>query len=304
MKHLIVSLTLLSTCISFSQDYLPMLQEGNAWSVDTFYCPFSPPDFPTWTVTDQITINGTVEINGELYKQIYKDENPSCLLREENGIVYKYFPDDNEEKIFFNMNLEIGDTYNIGMDISGFNHPYCSGGSENEGIFIIEVFEIDTLFIAGENRKVIRFLDEFWPQGGEVMAWVEGMGTGAGLGHIWPFEDVTCWTALSCFTTNGVTYFMGNATSCDNTTLSLGETYKDKIVLYPNPISERSILQLPNEAEINQLKIYNISGKLIKDIRITSDNYILNNMDYASGLYFYQVSSNGVLIKTEKFIVK
>jgi len=304
MKKLFFAIILFVTTFSFSQDYLPMLEEGNVWNVDTFYCPFAPPDYPTWTVTKKVTINGTFEVNGITYKQIYNNENPSCLLREEDGIVYKYFPDENEERVLFDMNFEVGDTYDIGFSNSGFNPPYCSGQSENLGIFIIEVFEIETIFIAGANRKVIKFLDTFWPQGGEVMRWIEGIGTHAGLEHGWPFQDITCWTKLSCFSTNGETYFMYGATSCDNTTLSIGDLYKDKIILYPNPITDKSILQLPPEAEIDQLKIYNISGKLIKEETITTNNYIVNNMNFASGLYFYQVSSKGKHIKTEKFIVK
>ena len=283
--------------------YLPILEEGNSWSVDTFYCPFDPPNYPTWTITEQITINGIVEVNGINYKQIYSDETPSCLLREEDGVVYKYFPDENIERILIDMNLEVGDVIPMQFN-SGFIYPYCAGDGFNVVPISLEVFEIEVLFIAGEDRKVIKFVDENFPNTGEELRWIEGIGTTAGLGIPYAFQDISCGSILSCYTTGGNTYFMFGATSCDNTTLSIGDSFKQNIILYPNPISDRSILQFPAEAKIDFLKIYSLSGRLIKEEKINTNNYILNNMDFASGLYFFQVSSKGKNIKTEKFIVK
>ena len=302
MKNLFFTLLFFISTFSYAQ-YLPILEEGNSWSVDTFYCPFSPPDYPTWTITEQITINGIVEINGINYKQIYSGENPSCLLREEDGVVYKYFPDENIEKVLIDMNLEVGDVIPMQFN-SSFTYPFCAGDGFNVAPISLEVFEIEVLFIAGENRKVIKFVDEYFPNSGEELRWIEGIGTTAGLGIPYAFQDYSCGSVLSCYTTGGNTYFMFGANSCDNTTLSIGENFKERIVLYPNPISEKSILQLPIEAEIDYLKIYNINGKLIKEDVIVTENYILNNMNYASGIYFYQVFRKGKVIKTSKFIVK
>ncbi len=303
MKKNILKIFLCISFVSYSQDYLPMLQDGNAWSVDTFYCPYYPPDNETWTVTEQVTINGFVEINNITYKQLYSDDNTSCLLREQDGVVYKYFPNEDIERVLIDMNFEIGDTYPLQFN-SGFHYPHCAGDGFNVVPIIIKVSEIQYQFIAGKNRKVIIFVDNFFPNSGEALRWIEGIGTSAGPGIPYGFQDVSCGSILSCFTSNGKTFFMFEATSCDNTTLSIGDFQKDKIILYPNPISNKSILQLPLESSIDQLKIYNISGKNIKDTHINSNNYILNSMDFASGIYFYQVVSNGKPIKTERFIVK
>lgn len=78
----------------------------------------------------------------------------------------------------------------------------------------------------------------------------------------------------------------------------------DNIVIYPNPISERSILQLPPNRSINHLIIYNLSGQIVLNKITTTNNYILKNIDFASGIFFYQVFSDKKLIKTEQFIVK
>jgi len=290
--------------ISNSQEYIPMLNDSNKWSVDVFYCPFTDEPPYTWTVTQQISINGTVNINGLTYKQIYKDDNPSCLLREEKGVVYKYYENDNNERILFDFNAEIGDEFF--MPDLAFGSYYCSGTDTNVGTWYIEVSSIDYLFIAGAERKVINFIDPWYPNSGDVMYWIEGIGTTAGLGHSWPFQDITCGSRLACHETNGVNHFMYGATSCDNTTpLSINnfETIEN-IIVYPNPVNDISILQLPFEAEIDQLVIYDVRGRIIKNEIITKEYYRLNAMNFASGIYLYQVLSKGNIIKANQFIVK
>ncbi len=302
MKRLVLLFTIIFLNFCYAQPYLPILEDGNAWSVDVLYCPFNPPYQTQWTVTQQITINGTVDINGVVYKQIYRDSQPSCLLREENGVVYKYDDSDNSEKILFDFNVEVGDVFFV-LDLA-YDFDNCSGGGQNLSIWYIEAFEIETLYIAGANRKVIKFLNQLSPQGGEVLAWIEGIGTVAGLEVPWPLEDVTCGSSLACFKNNGITHFMNGATSCDNTTLGLDSFSSEEIILYPNPVVNTSILQLPEAASIDLLKVFTINGKLIKEEIITKDHATIYHMDYASGLYFYQTFSENKLIKTEKFIVR
>ncbi|MBZ0328618.1 MAG: T9SS type A sorting domain-containing protein, partial [Altibacter sp.] len=53
-----------------------------------------------------------------------------------------------------------------------------------------------------------------------------------------------------------------------------------------------------------RLKIFNLSGGLVRDEEITKNHVTISSMDYASGLYFYQVFSENKLLKTEKFIIQ
>ncbi|MBV1924619.1 MAG: hypothetical protein KUG68_11395, partial [Flavobacteriaceae bacterium] len=152
MKKLLFIGILFIYGVSTSQEYIPMLDDTNKWSVDINYCPFTDVPPFNWTVTQQISIDGTIDVNGYTYKQIYKDDNPSCLLREENGVVYKYYENDNNERVLFDFNAEIGDEFFMG-DLA-FGYDYCSGTSTNFGIFFIEVSGIEYLFLAGAERKV------------------------------------------------------------------------------------------------------------------------------------------------------
>ncbi len=109
---------------------------------------------------------------------------------------------------------------------------------------------------------------------------------------------------LVCFTTNGKTYFFNDATSCDNTTLGLGEVNKNKGILYPNPVNDKSILQFPSQGYVDSIKIFDIQGRLVKEEPITTDYFIIDAIQYRSGLYFYQVFRTNRHIKSDKFIVK
>ncbi len=289
--------------ISYSQEYLPMLEEGSSWSVDVYYEPFDPPEPPySWTITEQILLGDIEEVNGVEYYRVWSGDQPTCLLREENEIVYKYDESEGIDKILFDFTLEEGDVFSLNDSAYGTGWGFCTiagGDIWQTQLTVDTVIEIE---IAGELRKVITFLeynDFFIP-----FQWIEGIGNITGFDMLWGWIDVTGDSQLVCFTKNGTTFYFNDATSCDNTTLNLGEQFKKQIILFPNPVIEKSILQLPIEVEIDQINIYTILGQLIKTENISSNNFIINSMDYANGLYFYQVFSNGKLIKTDKFIVK
>ncbi|MFK5981857.1 MAG: T9SS type A sorting domain-containing protein, partial [Flavobacteriaceae bacterium] len=192
-----------------------------------------------------------------------------------------------------------GDVFSV-FDSAYNDDPFCNqyyGGYPYDDLTVIQV---DYIIIAGEERKVITFNEYgFYTN----YQWIEGIGNITGFDLIWEVIDITGGSLLVCFTTGGETYFFNEATSCDNTTLGIADSFKEQIILYPNPVVQRSILQFPEELEINKVKIYTINGRLIRDKNV-SKYLIIDNMNYASGLYFYQIFSNDKLIKTEKFIVK
>ena len=86
----------------FAQNYIPILSENHIWNID-FNGSTAPP----------ITVSGTTITNGKDYKSVFYGTNETtCLLREENGIIYKYDTGTNEEYIYYDFSLQVGDTYN------------------------------------------------------------------------------------------------------------------------------------------------------------------------------------------------
>ena len=113
--------------------------------------------------------------------------------------------------------------------------------------------------------------------------------------------DVSGFTIIVCFTTNGETYFMFGATSCDNT-LNTQDLMLSKLAVAPNPVIDKGILQIPEESGIDHIVIFDAYGRKLFNEAIETSNYTIDAEQYASGLYFYQVFSEGRLLKTASFV--
>lgn len=293
MKTKLLVLFVFVYCYSYTQSYIPMLEEDHTWSVDVYYDTFGG---DVYTITEQVTVSGAVVVNGKTYKQVFNnDGETSCLVREENGIIYQLDMINTTEIIKYDFTLEVGDTFDFTIS------EFCTF-SDFSLFGPIEVVEVTTAFIAGENRKVIEFDYLRFTQENEQ--WIEGIGSISGFDSIGEATDYTNGTSLVCFDIAGTNYFFNGATSCDNTTLGIDDLSQVQIILYPNPVTSTSILQFSSEGIVDALKIYDISGKLVKEEKVSKDYVRIDAMQYRSGLYFYQVFSENELLKTEKFIIK
>lgn len=298
MKNLLLPLFCLFLNFMIAQPFIPMLEEDHLWSIDVHECPFKIGQWGIRTV--DVNVSGETSINGKVYKSVFVDRYETCLVREENGKLYKYVQNLNDEEIFIDFTLNLNDTFYApyeGLD-------YCGHGGSNNFFYEFLVINETIQFLAGENRKVLELQDVMLPSGLGRMKWIEGIGTDKGFDSYGETLDITCDTFLVCFTENGITYFFNNATSCDNTTLGLPDNLQNEIVLYPNPVSNSSILQLPIALGIDSVRIYDAQGRIVSEEQ-PSKNYIgINAMHFRSGLYFYEVSSENKVLKIERFIVE
>ena len=303
MKTKLLTFFILIFNFSYAQDYLPMLEEDNVWSTDIYHNPFDPGckicDCCSYTVTQQVTVSGSVIVDGMTYTRVYNNNGQtSCLVREDNGLIYKYSEISEEEVLYYDFTLELGEVFILPQN----GDQYCGWDGFNNVAFDMEVTNVSTQFIAGEDRKVIEF--DFFNELGIFETWIEGIGSVLGFDPIGETIDITFGTALVCFTKNGETTFFNDATSCDNTTLNADDFILEDVVLYPNPVISTSILHFTSEGMADTVKVYNVEGKMVKELPVTSDYILLNAMEFRSGLYFYQAISEGTIIKTEKFVVK
>lgn len=280
-----------------SQTFIPMLDMDNSWSVDLISEPIGGGSQSTTTL--QISLTGTETYNGVDYFIVSNEDGATgCLLREEDGIVYRYNVDTDEESIMYDFNLTVGDVFDF--DEMAIFSSYCSFGSSNNYAQSREVIEIDTQFLANENRKIIFFenlegLEEIW---------IEGIGSINGFDPISATLDIFDETKLVCFTRNGVTTFFNGASSCDNTNLGIENFKTKKSILYPNPVRDISVLQVAPFLKATSVKIYNSTGKMVLEKKIKKQSITLNAMDFTSGLYFYSIYQNNINIASDKFIVQ
>lgn len=78
---------------------------------------------------------------------------------------------------------------------------------------------------------------------------------------------------------------------------------KIRCAVYPNPITENSIIDLSNFKGIVSIKILNSQGSLIKEYNSVGSYFNLNKNDFYSGLYFISISNWQNFQTYVKFIV-
>lgn len=86
----------------------------------------------------------------------------------------------------------------------------------------------------------------------------------------------------------------------------MSEANTNEFKLYPNPSDGTLILEyVVTETEVAQLLIYDISGKLLRDYTLNSNNTKLSIADVTleNGIYFYTIVVNGHISKSDKLVI-
>lgn len=80
--------------------------------------------------------------------------------------------------------------------------------------------------------------------------------------------------------------------------LSIDDLAEEAISIYPNPVQNQLLIDMPAEFKVNEVIVYDINGKVMLK------NNSVDNLDvssFSSGLYFLKISTPGRFI-SEKFI--
>lgn len=77
----------------------------------------------------------------------------------------------------------------------------------------------------------------------------------------------------------------------------------NNISYYPNPFSEHIYFELKNATQENlTFKVFNMQGQLIHQQEISDNRFSYRHIDRSSGVFFFQVLSNGKAVSTGKII--
>lgn len=296
MKRILLIVSLVFYFPLVAQEYIPMLEDGNKWGVQTCFFGDCEDVFITQIIGEEI-------INGKTYK-VVNGEN--CLVREENGVVY-VLNEDLSEDVLLDFTLEIGDSFFIENILDN-----CLTLDFAEDRDELRVVAIDTQFILGEDRKVL-YMDYYkdgvqFDLGGEEEIWIEGIGSTAAIGPAGIVIDIE--VRLRCFTNNGETInISGNdifdtEDECEGTTAGVDKFLINQISLSPIPVAETAIVTIPLEIQEARIVVFDVNGRHLFEEPVSAKNTLLDFSSMTNGLYFYQIYSKNKLLVTKKLLVR
>ena len=283
MKKFIFISVLLSLNFVFSQEYYPLVEEGNEWNVlqEIYWQPPSPQIY--WTETYKIY--GDTIIGDLTYLKLYKSEEeiPSNWqylggIREQNQKVWYIGTNNYPESEMYDFSFNIGDTIS----------------------FLYDPMVVDSIAykpINGEPRKHIYFSYYGTPDFTEL--WIEGIGSNRGILQSGPAMFVGGWTWLLCKSENGELLYMNPGyQSCYMISTGIEENKSgSELTISPNPVKGQFELR-SSMLEIEGLKIisiYNGEGKKVREITTAqrSENITIEADGWNKGLYLIRLETGG-----------
>jgi hypothetical protein len=287
----ILTLTLISKTILFSQVFEPILDSTKQWNVLWYYS-FSGYGTESYTLKHDTMINGF-----KYYKLYFKNDssqnftylNNKILREDSTGKVFVAdFHNQNlqDEYLLYNINAQVGDTFDVRNECLG---PQIYGAT-------LRVMNIDTIWIAGKNRRRIELEHSqfVYPDNGNEF-WYEGIGSSLGVVH--PGAQGFDWyTSLLCFTEdNQTTLFSTLFSNCWINVHTNNLMIDPLLNIFPNPANGVLYIDIGEKAN---LEILNIQGQIVYSKSLTEK---VNNLDISnlrSGVYTLRIKTGrGIAIR-------
>lgn len=248
----------------------PLVDANNQWNVTTI----SGPDY---TTTKQRFKSEEVSLQGKKYLQIVTAEEENSedwtdyplYMRECNGRLYGRDEDSNEE-LYFDFNLEIGDTL--------FSEQYIGEAD----------LRIDSIYnkeyLDGSIRKTL-YVEAL--NGFGYFEMIEGIGS-----TIFPMTEyqnialIDYSQTLGCFTANDEVVYIGDSfSSCWPVGVD-DQLDEDAIEIYPNP--GLSSVNIYSEYD-GILKIHMVDGNQVYNSQLRQGMNVIEIRNWQSGLYFITI---------------
>ncbi|WP_347174694.1 choice-of-anchor V domain-containing protein [Polaribacter uvawellassae] len=93
------------------------------------------------------------------------------------------------------------------------------------------------------------------------------------------------------------------ATSSNFNVLSLAKENQLDFTVYPNPVRDNLNIQLPTGVIKADVSVFDMSGKLIRNVNISAQNNTINVSELSTGVYILKLNSEGKL-GSRQFIKK
>ena len=295
MKKILLLILIISTSnFIFSQNWAPV---GAKWHYKERFANYGDVDFIRFeSVKDTLFM-------GKNCRKILKRHQVGCLQRPNVEYMYSednkvYFYDEyfSEFQLLYDFNADINDVWKIKIpDIDS-----------DVDTLVITVNDIDNVTLNGYSLKrqfvTIDFLNEQILSSYNSII-LENIGD---LSYMFNFMnefmficDDNFSDGINCYEDNllGLNHFNNN-TDCEFQSVGLSELQNDdNLGIYPNPVN--NTIKLINSDQYIYYKIYDLSGKLLKEGNISKN---INIEDMNKGIYILEVVATDLVILRIKFI--
>lgn len=241
---------------------------------------------------------GDTLINGSIYKKTGFQE--AQLIREDTIVKKVYVYKDPIEHLLYDFSPVLGDTFKSAM-------PFLSGAHV--------LTKIDSIILDSIWYKTFHYQPV---NGGNGLPYVviENIGCVEGIGFpFWNYVTVEYSESLRCFFNKGhkIDFPIGwgiNIDSCYEFSQYVSvkniPQKRNLPIIYPNPITERSVIAFDGVMTDGQLYVWNSIGQLVLKKRIEGVKELsLKSICHRSGIYFYNVVDNiSGMFFTVRFIVE
>jgi Secretion system C-terminal sorting domain len=241
---------------------------------------------------------------------------------EEGEIYLHYFPDNHSNKIEYSNDygksfyLKTFIPYNIvGNDISNY-YPAISRGTSPGEVYYISWHNPSCFKIYRSNDYGMNFALQYEQRDtANSYSEVYFFTSGRGVGEFYVVKSMPWYNGINtklhvyyssdyAKTFTEYIHVLGkNWTGIEN--INAAESY-DRILNYPNPFSNQTTIVLPKEIDLNNTRIYiyNTQGKLVNELySIEGRNVTFNSENNNSGIYYYKVLSENIIVGTGKMVI-
>lgn len=214
-----------------------------------------------------------------------------CAVREEDSKYYFVFPDETAEILYYDFNMEVGDT---------IHYP--------QNFFIwqpitLKVISKDSILIGNNYRKRLTLENNNGSMGWMPQVWIEGIGSDYGLRMVHNYI-VDYGFATSCLHQNDtLVYLNPQFQACYRWTLvGLEENQLQPLKVFPNPANEQISFELLSDELLQaRFEITDIQEKNYFSSTINSSNFSISTSHFQSGVYFYQITPSSGKVYRGKF---
>jgi hypothetical protein len=280
--------------------------EASFWRVDT-HCQYAQTNCNEYYYYDY-HFGGDTLINGSQHKKIFRDSvvltgigGPPCLLfpwasysgymgalKEDslNNRTYFVFPGLSNDSLFYDYNLNIGDT------LKG----YMTGGCN------IIVTSIDSVLIGAEYRRRWNF--NTCNEGPGYL--IQGIGSDNGLLEHFNTTGF-CYSQLICVKDSVGVLYNASSSAMGCSLISTGlisNNMSSVLVIYPNPLSTETTLKTSRILNDASIQLFNAFGQQVKQLRnLSGNNFTMFRDNLQSGIYFLKLMEGNKIIANEKLVV-